>query len=220
MAFSRIDFDLPVEMFHALTFEGAANQMWVPRLDADPTLVLGSTQPTEIVDAAQAEDRGVTIARRRSGGGMVMVSDADVIWVDVIIDDTSPHWTPDVVRAFEWVGAACRRALDDLGHPTEMHTGPPLPSTRPEICFAGIGPGELIAGTRKVVGISQRRTRTAARFQIAVLRRWRPADYTDLLALDETARGVASAQLAEVATGIDSAPESVVSALLSAFDDA
>ena len=38
----------------------------------------------------------------------------------------------------------------------------------PLVCFAGVGPGEVLAGGRKLVGISQRRTRAGARFQCAV----------------------------------------------------
>jgi hypothetical protein len=40
------------------------------------------------------------------------------------------------------------------------------------VCFAGLGPGEVTRNGAKVVGISQRRTRHAARFQCAVLHRW------------------------------------------------
>ena len=43
------------------------------------------------------------------------------------------------------------------------------------VCFAGVGPGEVLgAAGAKVVGISQRRTRTWARFQTMVHLRWRP----------------------------------------------
>ena len=39
-------------------------------------------------------------------------------------------------------------------------------------CFAGAGSGEVMVGERKVVGISQRRTRDAARFQCACVLHW------------------------------------------------
>jgi lipoate-protein ligase A len=40
------------------------------------------------------------------------------------------------------------------------------------VCFAGLGPGEVTVGGRKVVGISQRRTRDAARFQCVAYETW------------------------------------------------
>ena len=49
------------------------------------------------------------------------------------------------------------------------------------MCFAGLGPGEVTVDGRKVVGISQRRTRAAARFQCVVLERWDPDAVVALL---------------------------------------
>jgi lipoate-protein ligase A len=43
------------------------------------------------------------------------------------------------------------------------------------ICFASLGPGEVIDSSgAKLVGISQRRTRSSARFQCTVLIEWDP----------------------------------------------
>jgi lipoate-protein ligase A len=50
------------------------------------------------------------------------------------------------------------------------------------VCFSGLGPGEVHAGGRKVVGISQRRTRGWARFQCAAYLRWDPDALVALLA--------------------------------------
>ena len=44
-----------------------------------------------------------------------------------------------------------------------------------QVCFAGLGPGEVTVAGRKVVGVAQRRTRHGARFQVAALLRWDPA---------------------------------------------
>ena len=64
------------------------------------------------------------------------------------------------------------------------------------VCFAGLGPGEVSVGERKAVGISQRRTRVAARFQCALYHRWDPAALVAVLAdprpsADELAGSVA-----------------------------
>ena len=54
----------------------------------------------------------------------------------------------------------------------------------PLVCFAGIGAGEIVVDGRKLVGISQRRTRAGARFQCAVHSRWSPEALIALLAGD------------------------------------
>jgi lipoate-protein ligase A len=72
------------------------------------------------------------------------------------------------------------------------------------ICFGGVGTGEVLdAGGRKVVGISQRRTRDGAWFHGACLRRWDPGPLLDVLALEPDQRVAAQSELVEAATGID-----------------
>ncbi|HEY6533729.1 MAG TPA: hypothetical protein VIY72_15585, partial [Acidimicrobiales bacterium] len=90
----------------------------------------------------------------------------------------------DVAGAAEWGGEAGVAALGELGLAGgEVHRGglvrTPL---APVVCFAGIGPGEVLLGGRKVVGISQRRTRNGARFQCSVPLRWDAALHAALLA--------------------------------------
>ena len=63
------------------------------------------------------------------------------------------------------------------------------------VCFAGLGPGEVTVDGRKVVGISQRRTRAGARFQCAALRRWDPGALAALVGVDPAA-------LEDVAAGV------------------
>jgi hypothetical protein len=44
------------------------------------------------------------------------------------------------------------------------------------VCFDGLGSGEVTIGTRKLVGISQRRTRSWARLQSSAHVAWRGAE--------------------------------------------
>jgi lipoate---protein ligase len=153
-----------------------------------PAVVLGSTQPEATVDQAACERAGLEVVRRRSGGGAVLLLPDDVIWLDVIIDRSDPCWDDDVGRAMWWIGEAWAQALIELGaqtgaaSPLEVHRGGLMstPWSR-QVCFAGLGPGEVTLGGRKVVGISQRRTRGIARFQCAVYRQWRPEVLVDVL---------------------------------------
>ena len=64
------------------------------------------------------------------------------------------------------------------------------------VCFAGTAPGEITLAGRKLVGISQRRTRAGSRFQCAVHTTWSPDLLVELLAAPKPA----SAELPEVAT--------------------
>ena len=82
-----------------------------------------------------------------------------------------------------------------------------------QVGFAGLGPGELTIGGRKVVGISQRRSRTHARFQVAILRRWSGSEHAALLAGPDHASPSAADALETVAAGIDVDPVDLLAAV-------
>jgi len=170
-----------------------------------PALVLGSTQDEAIVDHAWAATWEVDVVRRRSGGGAVLVVPNETLWVDVIVPAGDPLWQDDVAEAASWLGETWAAALGALGlGPTEVHHGAmacgPLGRT---VCFGATGAGEVSVGGRKVVGISQRRTRAAARFQCALYARWDPVPIARLLTLDEQA--VAYLAGAAAGTAVDNA---------------
>lgn len=200
--------------FHARPFDEASRSLWIPRLSEHETLVLGSSQKPDTVDIAALREQGVDLAGRRSGGGAVLVSRADLVWFDVVLPGTDPLWTADVGRSFDWLGDVCQRALAELGVDTELYGGrlQHSPWSR-RICFAGLGPGELTVGGKKLVGMSQRRTRTAARLQVAILRRWDGPRHASLLALPEHEREQAAKDLSNAATGIPHAPEAIHQAI-------
>lgn len=205
----------PASAFHARALPAdPARAVWVCEATA-PALVLGSAQKPEVADRDACAAAGLEVVRRRSGGGAVLVVPGDLLWVDLVIPADDDLWEADVGRAFGWVGEAWRRALAEVGVEADVHTGA-LVRTRwsPLVCFAGLGPGELTVGGAKVVGISQRRTRGAGRFQCAALRRWDPGALLDLLALDEVERERASVDLAGVATGVGVDADVLLGALL------
>lgn len=157
-------------------------RVWV--LEATgPAVVLGSTQDEGVVDHEAAAAAGVAVVRRRSGGGAVWVAPDEPRWIDVLVPRADPLWDEDVGRAFGPVGRAWQQALDAAGVTgTVVHEGA-LVRTRWSdlVCFAGVGPGEVLLDGAKIVGISQRRTRAGARFQCAVPQAWDPAPLTSLL---------------------------------------
>jgi lipoate-protein ligase A len=133
-------------------------------------VVLGSTQAMP-----ENEAIGLDVVRRRSGGGAVLVTPDDPVWVDVDLPAGDPLWSDDVGHSFLWLGEAWAAALAALGLDGEVHRGPFEPGRWGKaVCFAGRGPGEVFVDGAKVVGLAQRRTRAGARFQCAVLRRWDP----------------------------------------------
>jgi lipoate-protein ligase A len=184
--------------------EPSARAVWAFTVDR-PAIVLGSTQPATTIDAAAAAARGIDVVRRHSGGGAVLLVPGESLWVDVIVPAGDPVWDDDVGRAAWWVGDAWARALTAAGLPgATVHRGPLVRSPwSATVCFAGLGPGEVTAGGRKVVGISQRRTRAGARFQCSVHHRWDPATLIALLAPPRPSLAELDEMVAEVAAADD-----------------
>jgi lipoate---protein ligase len=177
-------------------------QVWIcePTI---PALVLGSAQREDVVDRAACQRAGVVVARRRSGGGAVLVRPGGQLWLDVLLPADDPLWTVDVGRAFLWLGEAWAAALGALGVEASVHrSGVVRTAWSDLVCFGGLGTGEVVDGAGvKLVGLSQRRTRAGARFQCVVLERWDPAELLDLLALDPAGRQAGVAELGAAARG-------------------
>lgn len=132
---------------------------------------------------------GLKWERRMSGGGAVLLTPGDVVWVDVEVSRDDPRWDDDVGRAMWWLGDAWAAALAGTVDGLEVHRGGVVRCTPwcKAVCFGGLGPGEVHVEQRKVVGIAQRRTRESALFQCAVNRRWDPAPLARALGLPEVA---------------------------------
>lgn len=184
-----------------------------------PTLVLGSSQKDDAVDWERVRRRGAEVVRRRSGGSAVLVEPGSALWVDVTIPAGDPLWDQDVGRAFHWLGAAWSEVLTAGGLAARWHDGA-MRSTpwSAWVCFAGLGPGEVTVDGRKVVGLSQRRTREGVLFQCCAAVTWEPERLLELLALDDAHRTRGAAELAGVAagtgTGLDLA-QGIIDALAS-----
>lgn len=169
-----------------------------------PALVLGSAQPESHVDAAATRAAGVDVVRRRSGGGAVLVGTASVVWVDLLVPAGDPLWQPDVGKAAWWVGDSWARALAGVGieGATVWKAGMRRSAWSDRVCFAGTGPGEVLIGAAKAVGVSQRRTRTAALFQTAAAVTWAPAELLGFLSLAADERRRAFSDLAGAVVGV------------------
>jgi lipoate-protein ligase A len=177
----------PAGEFHArdLLAEGRLG-VFVCEVTA-PAVVLGSRQHQDVVDVEACRRDGVDIVKRRSGGGVVLVVPEAMCWFDVVVPAGDPRMASvaaDVGASMRWLGGWIVEALTRLSvggvmvHPGPM-TGGALGA---RVCFAGLGPGEVLLRGRKLVGISQRRNRGGSRFQCMVHSRWEPDVLARLLA--------------------------------------
>ena len=177
-----------------------------------PALVLGSSQRIDEVDARVATVLGVEVVIRRSGGGAVLLLPGEHLWLDLVIPAGDPLWHDDVGAAMVWVGELWRDALADLDIDGTVHRGPLQPSLwSRQVCFAGLGTGEVTATATggKLVGVAQRRTRTAARFQSMCHLTWRPELVAALVAPPRPT----ALELAHVAAPIAASTEDLIAFL-------
>lgn len=150
-------------------------------------VVLGSTQTDAVLDPDAVSALGLELARRRSGGGAVLLIPGEHVWVDVVVPSHDPLADDDVERATWWLGRAWARALGlgpVVAAPAGRHSavggaalqlrGVSDRAAGRVACFAALGPGEVSVDGRKVLGVSQRRTRFGARFQCIAYSLWDP----------------------------------------------
>ena len=182
--------------FDVERFRSEPHRLAVVRAAARPTVVLGSTQPPGVVSDAAAAAAGVVVERRRGGGGAVLLQPGDHLWLDAWIPRADPLWLMDVAVAAEWVGCWWTAALGEVGVVVDelhIHRGRSEPGPLGDlVCFAGHGPGEVFAGGRKLVGLSQWRAREGALFSSCVYTRWEPVPLADVLVAGEGGGGAES----------------------------
>lgn len=214
------DVEEPVGAFHLRDLGDVGEPaMWVPRLPEKPVLVLGSRQDPHAVDREACARRGVEVVRRRSGGGAVLVGENQLIWFDVLLTRDHPGWDDDVRQSFMWLSEQLAYVLRTFGIEPVIHRGPMRNTAWSDlVCFGGLGPGEITVDGKKLVGISQRRTRNVARYQVAILRRWQPAELLALFPLGSAASDEAEHALRGAATITEVEPNALLEAAAGALE--
>ena len=144
-----------------------------------------------------------------------MVVPHDSVWIDVVINRADLLWDDDVNRAPQWLGQVWVEALASLG----IGPGEVVDRYRPGrwgqvACFASRGPGEVLVGKAKAVGVSQRRTRATARFQTLLYRRWAPRELVDRLTVPQDESEGLQKALVEAVFPVRAQPDEVRSAFL------
>ena len=147
-------------------------------------VVIGSTQDLATLDAESGYLKAFEVVRRHSGGGAVAVIPGELVWVNIGIPKGNELWCEDVASSSLWLGRVWENVLKEFGitQSQVVATGPSNPSMGRIACFGSTSPGEVHVGDKKIVGISQRRTREGSVFQSAMLLVWRPELLIDLLA--------------------------------------
>ena len=176
-----------VAAFHAADLLADARSRVVTCAVDAAALVLGSRQTVRLVDLDACQRAGIDLVTRRSGGGVVLVEPGAMCWFDVVVPADDPRFrsvVADVGASMRWLGGHLVTALHGLGvTDAALHDGGMVCGAWGElICFAGLGPGEVLLGEHKLVGISQRRARHGSRFQCMVHLRWSPEALVGLLA--------------------------------------
>lgn len=171
-AWSRHEWVGTAHDFHAQDLP-VGRAVWSCEVTA-PCIILGSTQLTDDVDPATAATLGVSIAKRRSGGGAVFVSPSDSVWIDITIPKDDALWVDDVSASMLWLGDAFVRALAPWVNAETFRGTFEQGQDGRTVCFASTSPGEVFVDGKKLVGISQRRGRNGARLQCVLYRQWNP----------------------------------------------
>ena len=127
-----------------------------------PTLVLGSTS---VGLPKSMDDKNFDVVRRSSGGGKVWLDPIESTWIDVTIPSSDPLWESDLRKSFLWLGHRLKEAFNSQSIFPIVQEEPLDLGGDPDWCFSKVGAGELSFQGKKILGISQRRSRLAAQFQ-------------------------------------------------------
>jgi lipoate-protein ligase A len=194
MEWGRHDWTGTAADFHAmeLPYERA---LWWCNVET-PTVILGSTQSVDDVNQNSADESGVLVSRRRSGGGAVFVHPSDTVWIDITISRDDPLWKDDVAQSMLWLGEFFVKALSPWVQANVYRDSFSTGVDGRVVCFSSSSPGEVFVGTNKLVGISQRRGREGARFQCVLYRHWRPGEWSQIFASSDVRSRVADIPVA------------------------
>lgn len=181
-------------------------------------VIVGSAQPVDEALEARCRRAGYSLVRRHSGGGGVVVEPGTLVWVDVFLPSDDPLFRRDVRTGSFWLGelwAQIGRELLPTGS-VRVHQGGLITNEWSTVsCFLGTGPGEVLVEDKKMVGLSQRRTRAGAWFFSLVYRAMRPVADAALLSGDDSgalARAL-STQVFELKVSADEVEKTLLRAL-------
>ncbi len=197
----------PLGLLEAMAPEGPPVVSW-SQVTA-PALVLGRSGAPARLDHAALAAAGVPVVGRSSGGGPVLW-DRDLLALDVVLPPGHRLSGRDVVVSYRWLGEAIADALRSRGVGDVEVVGVErargtAPGGAADACFGGLSPFEVLAGGRKVVGLSQTRRRAGTLLQAGLPLRLDAEGLARMMGRDAAfARALAgtAAGLGEIAPGL------------------
>ena len=196
----------------------ADRHLTLPSFDARQIIIHEIDKPTMVFGTAQRnthleEDIKCDYVYRKSGGGAVFLEPGQVLWVDFVIPRGDLLWCDDIRYSSVWLGELWVSALRGVGLSGGVHDGEIRKNElSPFVCFAGLTTGEVTLFGKKIIGISQRRTREGAWFQCAALFSWPVKAIVDLLHLEPREKSIED--LFELAAPIEGDPDELLQALI------
>ncbi len=175
-----------------------------------PTLVLGAGQTLSDVDLPACDEAGVLVVKRQAGGTSVYAA-SGVLGLDVALPAGHSLINSDILEAYRWVGHVWADALRQVGVPCRMveiaeaRAAPRWPAAVQRsvelACFGSLSPYEVVAGSRKLVGLAQVRRRAGTLVQCGIYAHFDADRLASLLAVPDRPSVVAA--LREAAVGLD-----------------
>lgn len=184
----------------------------------DAAVVLGSTQSMRVLSHPRVVRQDLTALKRHSGGGAVVLRPGEVTWFDVVVPREDPLFVHDISVSSQWLGSLIRDALRSLGVDTVAVAVASQHSEWDQlVCFAGLAAGEVVVAGGKAVGISQRRTRQGARFQVLVVHHFDAQRTADLFDLGVREKKRLVAHLTNTVSPVPVAQDALRTALIAQF---
>lgn len=153
----------------AAAADAGAEAVPVVRSDrgSDQGRAAGSVVIEELAGEGAVDRVELAVGSRRSGGGAVLIDPGRCTWLDVLLPAGNRNWDADVIRSGRTIGRLLAAAVNTaLGRDCDVVQSSAMDLLGTEVCFAGLGPGEVLIDGRKLIGVSQRRVRAGARFQV------------------------------------------------------
>jgi lipoate-protein ligase A len=132
---------------------------------AGPTLSLGRTQSVLPSLAVEAEESGVALVRRPTGGGWLLHLPGDPA---VTVVAAGPLGAGELRGTARLAARGIALALAGAGRPGVALAGAVQPASRAEVCFERADRDEVVVGETKVAGVALARIGRSALVQAAL----------------------------------------------------
>lgn len=140
------------------------------RTFARPAVVLGRAQRQDEYMKLRAKADGIELCRRATGGGAVLAGPW-LLGASVILPPGHPLVVPNIAESFRWFGQVHADWLKGIGIEARCVSSAEVKIDRSLAwaCFGNFSHWEVEADGRKIVGLSQARTRNGVLLTSAIL---------------------------------------------------